>query len=302
MKTHMFKQEASTMNQIQALELHLFFDRIMMEHSLFLAAGFPSSESQRIQIALNFHQTFSQLLQTALELANNQLSSGFLNAQEIVTPHTLQAEQQTSQFLGIPINTQITQQALHLRSGNTFDSPALTQQLHQLNQASLHAVTNLIQFKEETLNSVLQCSLFTVNYPLLISHILHEAKLYHTLLCSLENNATVQDIFQQYIFWDNIMMEHAAFIRGLLDPSEDSLIQQANQFVSKYHTLLTQCPTSPYEMIQASLENTLQIRDFKIAGEEGILNCKIKSIIIPLLADHVVREANHFIRLLTTTN
>lgn len=98
------------------------------------------------------------------------------------------------------------------------------------------------------------------------------------------------------------MMEHSAFIRGLLDPSEDSLIQQANQFVAKYHTLLTQCPTSPYEMIQASLENTLQIRDFKIAGEKGILNCKIKSVIIPLLADHVVREANHFIRLLTTTN
>lgn len=290
------------MNQIQALELHLFFDRIMMEHSLFLAAGFPSSESQRIQIALKFHQTFSQLLQSTLELANNQLSSGFLNSQEIVTPHTLQAEQQTSQFTGIPINTQITQHTLHLRSGNFCDNPSLTKQIHQLNQASLQAVTNLIQFKEETLNSVLNCSLFTINYPLLISHILHEAKLYHTLLCSLENNATVQDIFQQYIFWDNIMMEHAAFIRGLLDPSEDSLIQQANQFVAKYHTLLTQCPTSPYEMIQASLENTLQIRDFKIAGEKGILNCKIKSVIIPLLADHVVREANHFIRLLTTTN
>lgn len=32
--------------------------------------------------------------------------------------------------------------------------------------------------------------------------------------------------------------------------------------------------------------------------EEGILTCKIKSIIIPLLADHVLREANHFIRIL----
>ena len=35
--------------------------------------------------------------------------------------------------------------------------------------------------------------------------------------------------------------------------------------------------------------NSINFRNFKIAGEEGILNCEIKSIIIPLLADHVVR-------------
>lgn len=33
-------------------------------------------------------------------------------------------------------------------------------------------------------------------------------------------------------------------------------------------------------------------------GAEGILQCKIRSVILPLLADHVLREANHYIRLL----
>ncbi len=33
-------------------------------------------------------------------------------------------------------------------------------------------------------------------------------------------------------------------------------------------------------------------------GTEGLLNCKIKSIILPLLGDHVLREANHYLRLL----
>jgi hypothetical protein len=43
---------------------------------------------------------------------------------------------------------------------------------------------------------------------------------------------------------------------------------------------------------------TRSLRDFKAAGTEGLLTCKIKSIIIPLLADHVLREANHYLRIL----
>ena len=43
---------------------------------------------------------------------------------------------------------------------------------------------------------------------------------------------------------------------------------------------------------------TQKFRDFKKAGVSGIEECKIRSLILPLLADHVLREANHFIRLL----
>ena len=45
---------------------------------------------------------------------------------------------------------------------------------------------------------------------------------------------------------------------------------------------------------------TEQIRKEAVlqAGVEGIETCKIKSIILPLLADHVLREANHYLRLL----
>jgi hypothetical protein len=49
---------------------------------------------------------------------------------------------------------------------------------------------------------------------------------------------------------------------------------------------------------EASLRATRNIRDFKATGTEGLLECKIKSIILPLLADHTLREANHYLRLL----
>ena len=41
----------------------------------------------------------------------------------------------------------------------------------------------------------------------------------------------------------------------------------------------------------------MKIRDFKAAGARGILSVN-RSIIPLLLADHVLREANHYIRLL----
>ena len=51
-------------------------------------------------------------------------------------------------------------------------------------------------------------------------------------------------------------------------------------------------------MTASSLEKTVKLRDFKAAGTKGIQECKIRSVILPLLADHVLREANHYIRLL----
>ena len=47
-----------------------------------------------------------------------------------------------------------------------------------------------------------------------------------------------------------------------------------------------------------SITETRKFKDFKTAGTNGIIDCRIRSVILPLLADHVLREANHFIRIL----
>ena len=47
-----------------------------------------------------------------------------------------------------------------------------------------------------------------------------------------------------------------------------------------------------------TIEETKKYIEFKTAGTEGIKECEIRSIILPLLADHVLREANHYLRIL----
>ena len=46
------------------------------------------------------------------------------------------------------------------------------------------------------------------------------------------------------------------------------------------------------------LDATVQIRDFKEAASDLIQSCKIVSLIPPLLADHVLREAEYFLEVL----
>lgn len=143
--------------------------------------------------------------------------------------------------------------------------------------------------------------MFTVNYPLLIKHILREAKLYRQYIQILERNGdlTVKSMKESECFWNQIMMEHALFIRGLLDPSEDELFNTADKFAGEYAELLQRCRNAQdMTLTEDSLEETKKLKDFKTAGVKGIESCKIRSIILPLLADHVLREANHFIRIL----
>jgi hypothetical protein len=70
----------------------------------------------------------------------------------------------------------------------------------------------------------------------------------------------------------------------------------------EYATLLEQARSATDMTIEKitgeTLQETLKYQDFKEAGTSGISECKIRSIILPLLGDHVLREANHFIRIL----
>lgn len=76
----------------------------------------------------------------------------------------------------------------------------------------------------------------------------------------------------------------------------------ADEFANIYAQLLEEAKNMTTRTIRSvtnkTLQETMKYRDFKKAGTEGITDCKIRSLILPLLADHVLREGNHYIRLL----
>lgn len=289
----------------KSIELHLFFARIMKEHSLFLQVGFPLKNKNYIDEAKWFKDQFERLLLDIVNISNSIVDPEILNSAEIVTSFTKEAEEKTEYLSGVPINQKITDLEHNLQSRIFFMNQELSpEMIKKINNQALELVNGLIMFKEKVLNEFLTCNIYTTNYPLLIEHILREAKLYKSYIIQLETNLDImpEDIQKTELFWNQIMMEHALFIKGLLDPSESDLINQADAFANNYKILLQNAQNATDLIIKQnntqSLNQTLKYQEFKTAGAKGILDCQIKSIIMPLLADHVLREANHYIRLL----
>lgn len=296
----------------QSLELNLFFLRIMKEHSIFLEAAFAMKDRNLIAQADAFKNEFARLLSFAISLSDGAIPSRVLKSDEIVTKYTSEAERATEFVTGISIDSSITDRELSLTPNmNIKNISMLTEQVYRLNQNSIAATNMIIQFKSNLKKDVLSCMLFTTAYPLLIDHILREAIFFTELLTRLQNGIEIdvrKDIIEQETFWNRIMSEHSFFIRGLLDPTEEELFDIANNFGKEFETLRKEASSINKSSLELSdltdktLEETINIRDFKAQGTEGLLACKIKSIIVPLLGDHVLREANHYLSLLQSYN
>lgn len=290
---------------VVSLETTIFFARIMKEHALFLQVGFPCKEKTWIQKADAFRQQFEEILREAVNMGDGIIGKEITKSGELVTRFTVPAEQRTSCLTGIPIDCRISKSEENLRPGCQREfTRGMMREVEQLNTKAIRALNGLIDFKEQILREVNAARLFTANYPLLIEHILREARLYRSILVELRQNRRIScsSLRAKEEFWNQIMMEHALFIRGLLDPTEVKLIGAADQFAIDYAKLLEMAKTRDCQatngLTMKTLEETRKYRDFKAAGAKGILECEIASVILPLLADHVLREANHYIRIL----
>jgi len=292
----------------ESLELNLFFLRIMKEHSFFLQAGFVCKDKRLIAIANRFRIEFNELLTEAVRLANGNVSRAVLASGEVVTDKTKRAEIKTQKLTGVPFDTALTARERRLRSGK--GDPELVLQVSRLNERAIKLTRKLVRFKTLVLNKMLDCEIFTYNFPLLIRHIRREAIFFIKHLERLQQRRAINtesEIIEEKLFWDRIMAEHSLFIAHLLDPTEKTLIRTADSFANKFFRLrkevlraenqgISNCELR--ELVKKEIAATRSIVEFKNAADEGILACKIESIIIPLLADHVLREADHFLRIL----
>ncbi|MFZ5989104.1 MAG: DUF2935 domain-containing protein [Bacillota bacterium] len=292
----------------QSLELHLFFARIMKEHAFFLETAFTQKNGNHKTKACIFRVKFDELLSEALALSYGVIGPDAAAADEIVTPYTLNAELATRFYTGTPINTDITQkEMIMVRNIKMAYIPKLEDKVFVINQNAIIITAALIKFKRKLLKGVLSCKQFTFTYPSLIDHTIEEAKLYIKMLQKLQKYEYIDsdyEFLEQELFWNEIMSEHADFIRGFLDPMEEELIETAGEFAREFKRIIQEAKSEKdqtfllTEITKKSLELTMDLIEFKTKGIKGLLGCKIRSVILPLLADHTLREANHYLRIL----
>jgi hypothetical protein len=295
-----------------SLELNLFFLRIIKEHLIFAAASLPPKNRDLTDKLIGMKASFEKLLDRTVDMSRGVISLEVLNSGELVTEFTLPAEEATQELAGVPIDTEITKKQLARKDDNNQSNISpLVVKVSNLNKEILGLMNMALAAKESFLKDVLSCKAFSYTYPLMLDHVIREGHFYVMMLNRLEKKDeldSVRKMIEQELNWNRIMHEHSEFIRGYLDPSEDKLIETADTFAKESERLLAETETLPSQpenlpaITRKSLNLVTNLKNFKIAGTTGILSCKIKSVIPPLLGDHVIREANHYLRLLTTVN
>ena len=194
----------------ESLELHLFFSRIMKEHALFLEAGFQMKDTSHIAKARWYRVQFEALLREVVGISDGLIRGEILQSGEIVTGYTPFAEQKTQQLTGIMIDSRITAMEQHFKADCNRCAPqGLEGRVQRINQKAACLLDGLIAFKESILHDVKHCCLFTANYPLLIEHIIREAKLYRSFVRELEKEGCLcpQNMRDVELFWNQIMLD-----------------------------------------------------------------------------------------------
>jgi hypothetical protein len=241
----------------RSLTENRFWLRIMKEHALFLGEGFNRKDTHLIQQTDRFFHYF---------------------------------EQQEKKAYHIPNNVEL---------------------VRKFNEESIELVLGFRNFKRNLLILIINCKVSGFNFPLLVDHIAREAEYFMRTLKKFNQGILdpIQDaIINENVFWLRIMMEHSRFISALLDQSERNLVNTARKIADDFEILLNQArdvesmlyrkqPTYPIigKMNQDSENAAQEILAFKKTGLELIKSCQIRNVINPLLADHVVREAEHFL-------
>lgn len=289
-----------------SLELNLFFLRILKEHALFLQLGFTPRDRAMAETAAELGRQLTDLLWQTTTLARGYISADVMNAGELFTRYTEEAERQTEYFTGQPMDIALTIEQYSM--GGTATPPeSLRPQIDALNAAALNLARQMAQFMQRILDDVAACRIETSLYPTQIDHLARELQHYIFRLSRLsegENALTTEQIIAEQAFWNEIMGEHAEFIDGLLDPSEQGLKAQARAFAAEFARLTDRIEFTSHDL-RLLPETTLRgetaarnIQSFKSQAAYGILSCKIRSIIAPLLSDHVLREASYYLRML----
>lgn len=293
-----------------SLETQLFFNRIMKEHLEVGATALMPRDRGMIPQLQVFIKSYDNLLKEAIPMARGVVSQDFIESQEMVTPYTLPAEKVTEFLTGLPIDTTVTQAEMELvgNCGCTLKVPCgLEEQVDALNDKAICLTQNLANTLEKMYQDVMCCKMFTFIYPDMLHHIIEETHYYLETLKRLQERKDIDSIrhsMLQETFWNHIMEEHSEFIRGLLDPNEKESIRKTEKFADKFEKLYEAAKKAIRDLDDASgvtresLRSVKELKEFKTEGVEGILDCKLKALILPLLADHVLREANHYLRLL----
>jgi hypothetical protein len=171
-----------------------------------------------------------------------------------------------------------------VRAGGA-DRPGLA----AFNRPTVELVRRFLDVKRRMEKEQESGRLKSLAWPTFFEHVALEGERFADRLEKFSQGKVELDRGEVVDFWSRIMADHADFVAHLLDPEERALIEKSRGAAASWRALKSGGGSK--DKVEDSLEELLA---FKKTAQKGVEAGQIKSIIHPLLADHVVREALKF--------
>jgi len=156
--------------------------------------------------------------------------------------------------------------------------------------AILPLCKELREFKEQVFSRLNGGEWIGWIFPLFARHVLLELDYFVDKLNGIEYSDR-----EEVVFWDVINCEHAGYAAHLLDPTERTLSRKGNRFSKKFSKLVR---SEKDMMVRMSLKSAQELDEYNKQAQAGIKTNTVKSVIHPVLIDHVIREGQRSIEAL----
>ena len=159
--------------------------------------------------------------------------------------------------------------------------------LAAFNRPTIELVRRFLDVKRQMEKAQESGQLRSLAWPTFFEHVALEGERFANRLEKFSRGQVEYDRSEVIDFWTRIMADHADFVAHLLDPEEKALIQKAMQSAGVWRGM----KGGSKDKVDDQLDSFIA---FKKTAQAGVEAGQIKSIIHPLLADHVLREALKF--------
>ena len=274
---------------------------------MFIISFLTNKEKNFKELLLKDIRKYQDLFKKILSFSNNKVSKEFINSIVLYTPYTKDLELNTIKYFDIGLDLSITLECLKLTPGNIAledltEIDKYMEELLGLLEGSTNILNNIdIYIKEK--------NMFLMIYPLVVEHIINENNILkdtlERLLKQVGSDPTY--VYTLEYYYTSFLKEHSLLIRNLINPLKDKEVETSNKYYNLYNILLNDFnnEVSPYSLDSIYNKCINITNSFKSFLDETI-NITIKNpsnfMIVPIILDHILREANSYINNLSYFN
>lgn len=296
-----------------AIENSLVITRLMYNHVIFLKVIiYYSGNNNNDNYSEHFDEVqdmYKDLLLDFLTLANGNVSAKFIRQHILITEYTDILEKKTCLLSRINTDSKINELSHSLKSKtsnkeyNDYEKATLKTLLTKLD-----LILNKSIEKYELLNyEINQNNMEMFFDPNFINHFIDETKLFKYTLDFFVKQIKFTPSFVFCLNFEvaKMLNEHSKYVYQMNNPVSDVYNEPIKKSSTQSHDIMMESgagmtPTSSKQISHECKDCTTDFIHWNEDLVKGIVHLGYYQVIIPLLYDHILREANYFNYLLET--